>query len=125
MDGSQDGLGERSEREKEAWAATAATVQACDPAAIFGPSSASLPPSALEALARATVFAAASTSQPDDGSDTAEVPRFRSFCCDSIINRNEVKTMQCVRMHTSIQLCMQVNGVLRLLFEAYHVHSSI
>ena len=82
MDGSQDGLAERSEREKEAWAATAATVKACDPAAIFGPSSAALPPGALEAVARATVFAAASASQPDDGSDTAEVPHFKSFCCE-------------------------------------------
>lgn len=37
MDGSQEGSGgERSDREKEAWASTTATVHACDPAAIFG-----------------------------------------------------------------------------------------
>mmetsp|Transcript_17390 Transcript_17390/g.52068 ORF Transcript_17390/g.52068 Transcript_17390/m.52068 type:complete len:1953 (-) Transcript_17390:228-6086(-) len=74
VDGSQEGSGgERSDREKEAWASTTATVHACDPAAIFGPTSVALPPDALAALMRATVFAAASSVHPDDGSDTAEL----------------------------------------------------
>lgn len=42
-----------------------------------GPTSVALPPDALAALMRATVFAAASSVHPDDGSDTAEV-RYRA-----------------------------------------------